>query len=72
MDISTELAVEEELLRVRCAIVTALQPNAENRRELVRMAEKEVTPTDRLSRAGTCLAACSCPFERFPRGRYED
>src|SRR6266446_6747710 len=30
---------------------------------------KQMTPTDRLLRAGTCLAACSCPLERFPRGR---
>src|ERR1700687_4500102 len=32
---------------------------------------KEVTPTDRLSRTGTCLAACSCSLERFPRGRRQ-
>ena len=31
--------------------------------------EKEVTPTDRLSGTGTCLAACSCSLERFPRGQ---
>src|SRR6266849_5140932 len=31
----------------------------------------EMTPTDRLSRAGTCLAACSCSLERFPRGRRQ-
>jgi len=48
----------------------AQQPNRLDAWQLA--PEKEMTPTDRLSRTGTGLAANSCPFERFPRGRYEE
>src|SRR5216683_1949329 len=56
----------------RGAVFMALEPNAGCRPRLAVAAEKQVTPTDRLSRTGTCLAACSCSLERFPRGRCQD
>src|ERR1700674_1515952 len=49
----------------RCAVSMQQEPNA------VSLGTKEMTPTDRLSRTGTCLAACSCPLERFPRGHRQ-
>src|SRR3982074_81536 len=53
----------------RCATLIAHQPNAEATR---RLRGKEMTPTDRLSRTATSLAANCCPFERFPRGRRKE